>query len=531
MYTFITTALVGTGQQQSKAIGTGTPVDDLVEQLDEGNAERRLLLMAGAWSIYRRAGLVPERVSTKVPPAPPERLSACSPTVLSTLESLLRGQHSEIVPEALSRLQCMGLRLPHELLPAALELGTQQAKLRPALASVVGERGRWLSRFNSAWDWLPQFLPDTERSLPEDAETLWQEGTLIQRQALLRRLRAIDAEQARQWLAAVWKQEKVEARCALLATFEVGLSIEDEPALEKALDDRGERVRSIAASLLARLPTSALAQRMLARADAMLDYMLGTLSISLPAEEEVDKEWQRDGIPARQSARALYIPLLVSLVPPRHWVERFSATPQQLLAAAEMAENGQRVIDSWSYAAMLFADASWAAALWTWWCAHTGSGAVSIRDVPLTEVKKALAASIPQHEAEQCVQKLTPGGEEWNLMLELLPEPWSEQFGAHYLQALQAYISDALTRFRQQEALSWNVQHQMTLPGLSIAALALPYPCFQQALGDWSTLASVINTEEFSNQSRWLIMQWQQALQEFTETIQIRKRLIEEIRS
>ena len=188
--TFITTALVGTGQQKSNAVGTGTPVDGLVNQLDEDNAERRLLLSAGAWSIYRRAGQVPERIALEVQPAPPEALAACSPTIIPTLQGLLLGQHSELLPEALARLQCAGLRLPHELLPAALALGTQKAELRAALVPVAGERGRWLSQYNTEWHWCAEFLPGTAQPLPDEAETIWQEGTLAQRCALLRRLRS-----------------------------------------------------------------------------------------------------------------------------------------------------------------------------------------------------------------------------------------------------------------------------------------------------------------------------------------------------
>ena len=57
-------------------------------------------------------------------------------------------------------------------------------------------------------------------------------GRRGQRVEILRRLRKVDPAQAREWVAAVWKREKVDARVAFLETFEVGLGAEDEDLLE-----------------------------------------------------------------------------------------------------------------------------------------------------------------------------------------------------------------------------------------------------------------------------------------------------------
>jgi hypothetical protein len=537
MDTLITTALVGTGQQGNLELTTGTPIDALLAQTGEGNAERRLLLAAGAWSIYRRAGQAPVRLTQEdsaeqpVQPAPPETLAACSPTIVSALEEVLLGQFDGIVIEVATRLREAGQRLPHALLPSALYLGTQKEHLRAALAPVLGERGRWLGQFKPKWAWVNEFLPGDERTLPKNAEILWQEGMLASRHALLRRLRGIDPGQARQWLADVWKQEKVDARCTLLATFEVGLSPEDEPFLEKALDDRSERVRAIAAPLLARLPTSALAQRMRARADRMLNYAAGALTIRLPIEQEIDQTWQRDGVaPATAGKVALSWPLtqVLSLVPPSYWEQRFSLSPDVLIALAEAAEDGQRAIDSWSYAAMLFADVRWAAALWRWTCAHIHSGAVSIRDMQLADVRKALATLIPRREAEQCVEQLPAGSEEWQLALELLPDSWSEESGESYLQVLRAYLDDALAAFQQQRFSSWSSQHSHMLPYLQKATFALPYACLAKASMQMEPYLT-LPLEALSHQARWYVMSWQQELETFIKTIRLRKRLLEEI--
>ena len=287
-----------------------------------------------------------------------------------------------MLPEALHRLKQAGQRLPYELLPLALGYGAQSKEIRPALFAVLGERGRWLSQFEKTWVWVAQFLASEE--------TLWQEGTLGQRCQILTRVRSVEPAKAREWLADVWKKEKAEARAELLATFEMGLSAEDEPFLEKALDDRSEAVREISAGFLAHIPVSAFMQRMLARADAMLTYTHGTFSITLPTD--IDASWQRDGIekPSNRSTdpQTWYARQVLVLIPPTHWEERFSIVPAEIIADLIVKKDkmhtttsknafmeterestiGELLLVCWLYAATRFESPRWVEPLWGWWC-------------------------------------------------------------------------------------------------------------------------------------------------------------------
>lgn len=525
----LTTALVGTGQQGNTELTTGTPVDALLGQLEESNAERRLLLAGGAWSVYRQAGMMPLRLAQEdaaaqamlsVQPAPPETLAACAPSIVSALEEVLLGQFDGIVIEAAARLREAGQRLPHALLPQALLLGTQKVHLQAVLTPVLGERGRWLGQFKPEWAWVNTFLPGNEDTLPQDAGTIWQEGTLAGRHALLRRLRRIDPEQARQWLADVWKQEKVDARCALLATFEVGLSPEDEAFLEKALDDRSERVRIIAGPLLARLPESAFARRMRERAEGMLAYQDGKLMIT--PLHSLDPQWQRDGLPGKPleiGTRLLYMVLVLSLVPPSHWEQRFGASAAELIKAAEMASQGpdgswgEEVIEGWSYAAMHFADARWATALWQWWCAHpTHTG---VRGSGSLAIMKSLSSFLSEEEMEQYTRKLTFGTVEWVEALATLPAPWSREFSELYIDAVRSHIT-ALS-FNTLQYSPYN-RSDTWLQSLTIASMALP-----------TSLTDLLEDYAPQNQVAWETSLWRQELQSFTTITRLRKRLLEEI--
>ncbi len=520
----VTIAIVGTGQQPNKEATTGTPVDALATQLSVDDPERKFLLTAGAWTIYRQAGRLTEPAPAIPQAAAPETLPACSPKATQLVESLLR-EHSELLPEALVRLKQTGLRLPYELLPQALTSGAQSKEIRPALISVIGERGRWLSQFNSAWSWVTQFLPTVETTLPDDGETIWQEGTLGQRYEILQRLRAIDPAQVRDKLAAVWKQEKAEARGKLLGTFEIGLSAEDEPFLDKALDDRAESVRTLAASLLARIPTSALAQRMLARADAIiLSYADDKFTIKPPSEAK--KEWLRDGIEEKPTyntgigKRAWYLVQILSLIPPTHWEVRFSTSPAELITAAHATEWGEQIIDSWSYATMLHGGTNWITPLWKWRCEQPGNN--NIRDIHISTIHATIGARVPQQEAEQYIRQLTPGSPAWETALPTLSIPWSTEFGNAYLLALRTFIT-TLALDTYQQSNEWHPQSNTWYQSLAVATRALPYPCFALALESW------ILPEVEDNKIRWRIQTWEQELRRFTEVIHLRQRTIEEI--
>ena len=97
-------------------------------------------------------------------------------------------------------------------------------------------------------------------------------------------------------------------RQLFVSALEADLSAHDQAFLESILNDRSKEVRQRAAMLLARIPGSALAQRMLQRAEQLLQWTApvagnllllrrgspAMLSVSLP--ETYDGSMKRDGI-------------------------------------------------------------------------------------------------------------------------------------------------------------------------------------------------------------------------------------------
>lgn len=506
MNTLVASAIVGMGQIGNNEFVTDTPVDALSTQLPTGKTERSLLLTAGAWAVYRQAGYCAEPAPAIPQLAPAEVLASCSTKATLLLANLLQGENSEVFPEALERLQQADLRLPYELLPRALAYGTRNKQVRAAIVSVLGERGRWLSQFNQEWKWVNQHLLQAEKSLPMDAETIWQEGTLEQRCMILRNLREIDPAKARDWLAEVWKQEKAEARTTFITSFEVNLSLEDEPFLEKALDDRSTNVQSIAILLLARIPGSGLAQRMQVRADAILTYAKGKITINMP--QTIDKHWGYDGLNKDDMATSATIQQILSLVPPCHWEQHFATAPEKLIAAIKEKEYVPILVESWSKAALLHDTTNWISSLIDMWHYLLKKS----KNYALLELAIQMIRCLPQQEAEDVIAHIIFEDTHWHTVLAVLPQPWSHKFGEACLQALQDHI--CTLKKNDPSYYEWN---QI----LDIAAIALPESCFEQALQSWE-----MPEEE---KSGWVISYWRNNLTDFSEVIRIRKQLMEEI--
>ncbi len=504
----VTTAIVGTGQAGNQGITTHTPVDTLTTQLS-CEPERQLLLTAGAWTLYRRAGRVPTPAPAAPPLAEPESLAVCPPKVAQLMDILLHGEYHEQLLEALECVNDARMRLPYNLLTPALEYGSQTKEARATLVPVLGTRGRWLSQFNSAWSWVAQYLAETTQTLPDDAETIWQEGTSGQRSEILRRLRQSDPARAREWLATVWKQEKAETRNDFLTTFETNLSLDDESLLEQALDDRSSNVRSIAASLLARLSNSALAQRMQIRADTMLFYSGNELAVELP--QEIDQEWKRDGIAADlahdKGERTTWMTQVLAQVPPQHWETRFSVTPQQLIEAAAKTEWSGEIIESWSQATLLHHSTSWLAPLLDWW--HSLPSTSQQTSTKIIEAK--LLSHLQQKEAEQNVLQLRENGGEWMHALATIPRPWSKELGDNCLQIMRDYLL-SLTKDSRYDYEWTNF--------LKMMVMRLPPSCFASALQSW----------ELPDTNSGIVPYWKRELSAFEVRIDIRKRVLEEIK-
>jgi hypothetical protein len=255
---------------------------------------------AAAWSVYRRAGWRPGRDLPAPRPAPPETGPVVSDAAAERLAGFLDPMsrldsetRAALATEWLTAVVDRGLRAPAPLLPELLEAGRRDAALRPLILAVGGARATWLAAQRPEWTYLTRV---GEEAGPADPATWW-EGTTGQRVRYLTALRRSDPEAGRALLAGEWAALAPDERQSLLGALAVGLEPPDEDLLEAALDDRRAQVRARAADLLAALPGSRYAARMVARARAGLAVVGDRLVVSAP--EVCGPDLRRDGIVAR----------------------------------------------------------------------------------------------------------------------------------------------------------------------------------------------------------------------------------------
>jgi hypothetical protein len=265
-----------------------------------------------------------------------------------------------------------GCRVPHAVLPTLLGLATGTRELRRLTAAVLGERGRWLAGLREEWDWVADAAAGAEaRSVSRVTGAVastddWARLPSTDRVAVLGAVRAHDPAAARTLVVAMWESDSARDRRAHLETLRIGLGPDDEPLLERALDDRAGTVREMAAELLDALPSSARAARMAERLRPLVQRtgLLGRgLEVILP--DEPDPAGVRDGLgkpPPRRSARGWWLEQICAGAPLDVWPELTGADPS---ATVKRLWDGQQqdALGGIRRAVRARRDPRWAAAL------------------------------------------------------------------------------------------------------------------------------------------------------------------------
>lgn len=376
-------ALVGTGRAEGMSAyaepeieeGSGDPIEEMLGRLNgksRENRERALLSRGAILACCRRAGRLMAQDGRELPaPAEVEELSRISSAAALDLDRMLQGEHADALPDWLVAVAAHGRRVPEEQLADLLALGERRKELRSLIAGVVGQRGRWLATHNPDWQYATQrslFVGNTVGveggSLPnaEERERVWQTGDREARLALLEQLRAVEPAKATALVTATWTQDPPEERGLFLDTFAVGLCPDDEPLLERALDDKRKEVRQRGQTLLYQLPGSRLIARMMERARPLLTPQSQThLQVVLPTE--CGKAMQRDGIVAKPPSssvgeRAWWLQQIVGGVPLTCWEEWLGRTPAEIVRCNGVEAWQDILLGAWLQALQRFSTAA-----------------------------------------------------------------------------------------------------------------------------------------------------------------------------
>lgn len=370
-------AMVGTDKMALTAPVLGGAVGALLAQLhvQADSPAKALLQTAGVLAVCERAAH-----QGPMRPAPASHDTAASDLTpalsANNLTITVRWALAEGSPrlqiELLQSLKAVGLRLPASLLSAALEAGQRSVALRPALLAVLGERGRWLARQNTAW----RYATGTAEQAP--LETRWAEGSLAQRVELLKGERRVDAASARERLQATLSDLPAKERAELSAVLIEGLSMADEALLVSLCQDRGREVRQTARALLVQLPDSAATQRAIARLQpclkkqSALKSLLGAKWLIEPPQAASD-DWKTDGFDAERpkhesmGERAWWLYQLARQVPLVWWTEHTGMAPAALLPWARKTDWNEALARAWLDLLRAAPDAAWCKAFLDHW--------------------------------------------------------------------------------------------------------------------------------------------------------------------
>ncbi len=325
-------ALVGTRRQLPRLEHPAVPPDR--------SPEETLLAASAAFSLSALAGRKPPAWQGKSQPCDPEALP---PAGTRLLRRLAEGEHAAVWPEWLEAARRAGRRCPERYLPELLELGRYHRDLRPGIAAVAGKRGLWLAGRNPDWRYL---LADSEEN------EIWETGPRTVRQDWLERLRRRAPAEARQKLAEVWEKEHAEARQGFLTALATGVGPEDEPFLERALQDKSRGVREEAAELLSRFDS-----RFRRELPPVLEVTRGWISSSLEVHPPAACPDYLDPKPPKgMGEKAWWLQQLVALSP---------LPDVSTLKLAARSEWKDALLAGWETATELQRRADWAEALRT----------------------------------------------------------------------------------------------------------------------------------------------------------------------
>ncbi|MCB8924695.1 MAG: hypothetical protein H6652_03625 [Ardenticatenaceae bacterium] len=429
----IKTALLGTNRAKLPTLPGNNALGQLLTQLPPQEDAASLLTVAGTVALHQQTGWQPRQNAPTPPTTNPPDLPVCQPHIAYQLDALLEGTQALLLPEMLEALAQTGHRAPEFLLPSLLDKGKKLSQARPAILLVLGQRGRWLAEQNPDWQYASPKVEHWVKLLE-----MWETAVPVQRHALLRQLRATHPKLGRQILERTWKNNSGLVRNQAIKTLDVNLSMDDEPFLEAALDDRDHLARRAAADLLAKLPQSRLAQRMTQHVAGILTWTPNherAITVRLP--KAITPAMLRDGIPTfkpeeKGKVQSRLLTQIINRVPLSYWTETWQKTPAEIVHAALNSGWPRTLIAGFSTAAIRQNEAAWAEAIILANEFNTSTG----RLIPVLPADRCHVLVLQAAKQSTSLQRSQP----LFVFLQHWQQPWPTELGEFWLDMFAQHL-------------------------------------------------------------------------------------------
>lgn len=430
-----TAALVGTARRDPPPAPAALGVlgDDTV------GPEHRLLASAAVADAVTRAGARPAPTDATIDPAADEVRGPAGEQASQLLHLLLtqppvsRAARDDLVVEWLRLAEAAGRRVPWGLLPLLLDFAAERRPVARALGGTLGERGTWLLGLNAAWTGLAAEDEGTAAGSGDDISpdwaTTWATLPTAEATAVFAAGRRRDPAAARDLLDAEWGTLSARVRSEAVRSLRAGLSLADEPLLERALEDRAKTVREEASRVLDELPGSGRSRRMAERLRPLV-RVKGTLvrHLEVDVPDAPDESGIRDGLTApgtgSGSSPTGWLARIIRAAPLRGWTDisgrSAEATLKMIRDKDVLAAITEAVVDQ--------RDTEWAIAC-------VGQGVLDSRLLHL------LPAA---HRTDLLIRRVreSPAGHDLHRLLTAAPRPWPDELGRAVLRGVLATGGD-----------------------------------------------------------------------------------------
>jgi hypothetical protein len=342
----IAAALLGTARMPALPPSPEPALDAIWQAIPRDNPASALLQGLAILRALHRSGIQPVEAGDPADPCPPETRAVLDPAAADALKRLLAGEFPEVLPEWLHLASNSARVVPGRLLPDLLNAATRNPALRSVVPALAGERGLWIARRKRTFSWVLEEIAVNDHA--------WDDGEPAERLAWLRQTRPADPARAAAAITSQWAGEETAMRENIIRIVAGDPQPCDEEWLEsRALKDRRQEIRALAAAALVQIEGSAFRKRAHDRLRGILKLERRLLKrvIAIQPPTAFDPAWAADGIkekaPQGTGERAWWLQQMIALVPVADWPGLLGCKPEELFSLTIDKDWQEAVVLGW----------------------------------------------------------------------------------------------------------------------------------------------------------------------------------------